>query len=782
MTMLDRPAESANTSSVEMMELLRGIWRRKFLILSLAIIFGAVAAFFVLRAKPSYTVEARVLIDNLETSFSRADVTEQNSAQRQFDERDIASQVAVIGSRDLAMRVIDDLKLAGQDEFDPMKQGVGTIGRLLILLGFRQDPAPKSLEQRAYDRFDSMLTVYPVPESKVIALRYTANDPGIAADAANRLAEIFVMSTRETQSEPTGRAREWLAQQIDILRKRVAESESAAETFRAKAGLIKGKEAMLGTEGLSELSTQITLAESARTEAQAKARAIRDLLENSGSVDASPDVLNSTLIQRLREQQVALERNLAELTVTYLSGHPKVIAVRNEIANVDRQIRREAMRIVEGLEDQAKISASREAAARASLAAAKAEASGNNQDEVELRALEREAAANRQLLETYLNRYADASSRQEIIAQPGYARIIQRADRPAVPTAPLVGPTIMIAALAGLAVGLGLAFLAEVMAMAGRAGGAAVRRQEPVMAPAMPPPQPQVQVQKPLVAEQPPPKQTVEKAAPVEPPPPPISKERQAAAIATTQPPLAERQPIVQPPPPLEVSDAVPALSEVPATHDLEQAYLHGRAPVTDSASSYATAISLVASWSENVRQSLGVQRLAVAGLGHTGPDTAAAAAALARALAMQGVSTLIVDAASHYPAIHTVFGIDDGQGLSDILLGQAQIDTIIRRDSVTSAHVLRAGSEPGELADLINSPRMDALLDAFGQVYSVVIIHCGDAANGARAMVRRCHGAILVAGGSSLVDAARLIEQWRQSGLRAVQFVRVDNRMRRAA
>ncbi len=100
----------------------------------------------------------------------------------------------------------------------------------------------------------------------------------------------------------------------------------------------------------------------------------------------------------------------------------------------------------------------------------------------------------------------------------------------------------------------------------------------------------------------------------------------------------------------------------------------------------------------------------------------------------------------------------------------------------MTSAHVLRAGREPEELAALINSPRMDALLDAFGQVYSVVIIHCGDAANGGRAMVRRSHGAILVAGGPSLVDAARLIEQWRNSGLRAVQFVRVDSRIRRAA
>ena len=767
MTMLDRPGEGTTTSSVEMMDLLRGLWRRKFLILALAIIFGAIAAFVVLRAKPSYTVEARVLIDNLETSYSRADVTEQASA-RVFDERDITSQVAVIGSRDLAMRVIETLGLAGKGEFDPMQDGIGMAGRILIMLGFREDPAPKSLEQRAYDRFDSQLTVYPVPNSKVIVVRYTANDPAIAADAANSLAEAFVTSTRESQSEPTGRAREWLAEQIEVLRKRVADSEAVAETFRAKAGLLKGKDATLGTEGLSELSTQITLAESARTEAEAKARAIRSLLENSGSVDASPDVLNSSLIQRLREQQVALERSLAELSVTYLSGHPKIVAVRNEIANVDRQVRREAMRIVEGLEDQARIAASREASLRASLAAAKAQASTSNQDEVTLRALEREAAANRQLLETYLNRYADASARQEIIAQPGYARIIQRADRPAVPSAPLIGPTILIASLAGLALGLGLAFLAEVIAMAGRAGGVSRRRLEPAMAPAL---AQQAEAQAPPAAGP----AIAGAAGPAEPPPPSISKARLAAAIAPA-PPLA-RQAAAQ-----ESVDLMPALSEVPATLDLDQAGQHGRSPVTDAASNYAIAMNLVASWSENVRQTLGVQRLAVAGLGETGPDTAAAATALARVLAMQGVSILIVDASAHFPALHTVFGIEDGEGLSDVLLGQAQIETTIRRDSITAAHILRAGTQPGELSNLAGSPRMDALLDAFGEVYDVVIVHCGDAANGARAMVRRCHGAILVAGGSSLVEAARLVEQWRQSGLRAVQFIRVNTRLRRVA
>ena len=62
--------------SVDLMDLLRGIWRRKLMVLLVTILFAGAAAFVVLRASPSYTVESQVLIDNLETPFSRAEPSE----------------------------------------------------------------------------------------------------------------------------------------------------------------------------------------------------------------------------------------------------------------------------------------------------------------------------------------------------------------------------------------------------------------------------------------------------------------------------------------------------------------------------------------------------------------------------------------------------------------------------------------------------------------------------------------------------------------------------------
>lgn len=739
-----------NASSVDMMDLLRGLWRRKWMILLITVLFASAAAFVVLRDKPSYTVEAQLLVDNLETPFSRAQPGEGADSRPTFDDRDILSQVSVLSSRDLGDRVIKDLGLAGKGEFDPARNGIGKISQVMIDLGFKPDPRLKSLDERAYDRYNSQLNIYQIKESKVIVIKYSALDPKVAADVANKLAETYVVSTREMQSEPTERARDWLAQQIEILQKKVVDSEAAAEEFRAQAGLLKGPQSTLGTQELSELNTQITLAEAARTEAQAKAKAIREMLDSSGSVDVSSDVLNSPFIQRLREQQITLQRSMAELSVTYLPGHPKMVSLRNELANVDQQLRSEALKIVAGLEDQARTTATREATLRASLNAAKAKASTSNLDDVKLRALERDAAANRTLLESFLNRYADASTRQEVTAQPGFARIIQRAVPPTNPSYPLKGPTIILATLAGLTLGIGLAFLAEVLRMAGGSRPMApVKEREPVLA-------------APLVLPAPVEEAPVEMAPVARPP---------VHAVAPQMPNFGTAPPGNQ-----------AILSEIPETSDLVKASAHAHQPLHDPSGSYAIAAGRIVTWLNNIRQSLGVQKLAITAIGETGPDSATATVALARIVATQGIGTLVIDADETRPSIHTICGIEAGKGLSDILLDEATIEAAVQRDTGSLAHILRAGTRAGELAEATSGPRFDTLIEAFAQIYPVIIIHCGGQSTSAPTLIRKCHAALLMAPGTRILDAARTIESWRQSGLRAVQFVRIGQPVRRAA
>ena len=322
--------------------------------------------------------------------------------------------------------------------------------RIAVALGFRSDPRRESAEERAYGRYSGGLNVYQIPQSKVIVIKYSSTDPK-GRRRCRQCARRNLRGLDPGIRVRTDRASAGMARLAD----RIAAPEGCRD--RSRGGRVSRPRRpaerhpihpqLPGIAGI-ELADRVGGSPACR-----RARQGEFDLRPAGArrkVDASTEALNSPLIQRLREQQAALSRSRAQLAITYLPSHPKLAAVQSEIANIDRQIRNEAMRIVDSLEDQAKIASSREATLRASLNAAKAKASGTNQDEVKLRALEREAAANRQLLETFLNRYTDASTRQDLIAQPGMARIIQRAAIPSSPSYPLTGPTVLLAALAGL--------------------------------------------------------------------------------------------------------------------------------------------------------------------------------------------------------------------------------------------------------------------------------------------------------------------------------------------
>lgn len=729
------PAPAAIT--INMADILRGIWRRKWMVILLTLAATAFSVFYVSNAKNLYTTEAKVLVDNLETPYERIQQGE-GSSRSEITETDILSQVAVLGSNDLANRVISQLNLQQRPEFNPTS--AGTVGKLFVKLGFKEDPALMTPEQRALKRLSDMLTVYQVPNSKVIVISYEAGDPATAAEVANTLAETYVTSTREAQSEPTERAREWLGGQIETLRQKVVESEKQAEQYRATAGLLKGTQSTLSSEALSELNTQIILASGQRAEAQAKAKAIREALE-SGNVDSSAEVLASPLIQRLREQQIGLRRQVSELSVTYLPGHPKMIAAQNDLQDLNRQIRAEALKIVKGLEDQADIAKTREASLRANLNAAKATASESNINDVRLRELEREAAANREILEALLNRYTDANARNSLAAQPGMARIIQRASVPSNPSYPRKGPTIILALIGGLGFGLGLAFLFEIMAAAGRIGASAA---QPSYGPTPSVP---------------------------EPPQPSFATVPPAPDLSKILPQLA---PV---PPPSDGSGLpMPVLCQIPSITDTETAIVRAFEVVSKPNSEYALAIRQLTGWATSARQALGVRSIALGTCAGASLESGTAALALARSLAVGATRVIIVDTARGGQQIESISGMSTGPGIAEILVGDAKFADLISTDGASSVHVLRAGNAIDYASQFFSTNRMDAILKSLESSYDVVVINLGNLDQPARQLARFSQAGIILAAPFHAAEVARIAGEWRQAGLRSVQYLQIGS------
>jgi uncharacterized protein involved in exopolysaccharide biosynthesis/Mrp family chromosome partitioning ATPase len=413
-------------------------WRRIVLV---ALAVTAAAFAYTMLASPKYKSEARLLIETRESVYTRSN-TGPDADRSLLDEEGVTSQVQVITASELLKDVADKLKLAGRSEFDPAAD-ISLPSRLLIMVGLLNDPSEMPPEERVLAALREKLNVYRVEKSRVIVIEASSKDPQLAAAIPNAIADAYIAVNTAAKLEVNNTATAWLEPEIADLRNKVRDAERKVAEYRSSSDLLTGQNnTTLAAQQLSDFSTELSRVKAARSTAEARAAAIRDALKNGAALDTMPEVLSSALIQRLRERQVQLKADIADLSTTLLDGHPKIKALRSQLADLDRQIRVEAEKVMSGLVNEAVAAKFRETELTADLNRIKAESARAGGEEVELRALEREANAQRELLESYLTRYREATARNERNYLPADARVFSRADVPSEPYAPKKIPII----------------------------------------------------------------------------------------------------------------------------------------------------------------------------------------------------------------------------------------------------------------------------------------------------------------------------------------------------
>jgi len=413
---------------------------------------------------PRYKSEARILVDGRENVFLRPN-GERNEERTSLDAEAVTSQVQLMLSRDLAREIIKKNKLASRPEFDPVLQGVSPLKLLLPLLGIGRDPFSLTPEERVLDAYYDRFTAYAVDKSRVIVIEFQSSDPDLAARVANSIAEGYLVLQQNARQEQAKAASQWLSGEIDNLRKKVSEAESRVEDFRSKSSLFVGtNNTTLSNQQMGELNTQLNNARALKSDAESKARLIREMLQSGKPIESS-EVVNSELIRRLSEQRVTLRGQLAEQSSTLLDNHPRIKELKAQLADLDRQIRDEASKLSRSLDNDARIASGRVEGLSASLEQLKMQATSTNGNDVQLRALEREAKAQRDLLESYLAKYREANTRENIDAAPADGRIISRASVSNVPAYPKKLPVALIATLATLMLSAGAIVTGELLRM-----------------------------------------------------------------------------------------------------------------------------------------------------------------------------------------------------------------------------------------------------------------------------------------------------------------------------
>jgi succinoglycan biosynthesis transport protein ExoP len=688
----------------------RALVRKKWWVLGPALAIAALTFVGVNLVTPKYKSEARILIEGRENVFFRPDAEKTAERDRTIDPEAITSQVQLALSRDVARQVIKALKLGELPEFDPALRGVSLLRYSLGFLGLAKDPLSMTPEERVLEAYYERLAVFPVDKSRVIAIEFQSSDPELAASVVNSVADNYIAIQQGARQDQTRAASKWLAGEIDGMRKRVAEAEAKVEELRSKTNQYIGtNNTTLSSQTLGESNRDLAAARSQKNELESKARFIRDLLKRGATLE-SADVINSDRIRQLNQQRVTLKGQLAEQSATLLDNHPRIKELKANIADLDKTIRDEAGLLARSFENDAQIASARVDQLQRGLDQLKQQASSTNGQDIELRALEREAKAQRDLLESYLAKYREASARDSLGAVPGDARIISRAAVSNTPFFPKKMPIVLIATLATLFLGAGFITTGELLAgNVYRAEGVPVAELvEPVMTQSEP----------------------AVSAAPAE----PKAKRRWIPAALSKASPVAT-SPAAAPVEAIEPAEAAPA--PPPATEG---------ETVPDGVTVADIALAVLESGDMG-------KRIAVLGAG-ANVGTTATAVALARALA-RSARVVLVDLSLDRPNLAAITMDPGAPGIADLVRGTASFAQIITRDRFSRAQVVPAGRVGLDAASVYRSDRLAGAVDALARTYDHVIIDAG-AAPGVPAdrIARLAPCAVMVAGGIAAASA----------------------------
>ncbi len=470
---LRRVTRDSSGDDLDWVRLGRTLWRRKLFLLGFMVIVLGLTAAYVSRMPPAYESEALVMLNDrpAQTVPDIPDVLVGSPPT----EDSLASQLLLIKSRSMAERLVDQLNLHLLPEFNPaLRPSTADFAAWLdparLIPAWLLDHLPKAWadtlmttssgaemtdqQQAALLRSEIIQAVMdnilaePANRSTVIGLKFISTDPALAALGANTLARLYMSEQLEDKQTASRRAGEFLTHEIERLRASVASAEQAVQDYRRQHGLAG---AAPDQQQLTELTTQLVISRSDRAQSEAKLRQVERLLSSGADLTQAAQLLDLPVLTELRARELELNRQRAELSSEYGPRHPQMLNLEAELKSLQDRKEGEIRQIAQRLKDEVQVGRSREATLESNIDGLKSQLSEHNEAEIGLEALQREATADRDLLETYINRAKEITSQQK--AQEPDARVISRAALPDEPTYPrrklIFGVALVSALLAG---------------------------------------------------------------------------------------------------------------------------------------------------------------------------------------------------------------------------------------------------------------------------------------------------------------------------------------------
>lgn len=394
-------------------QLLSTVWRARYLIAATTLAGGIAAALVALSIPKLYYSSAELLIDPRDLKLVERELTPSNIP---FDATlaIVENQMRIMTSRAVTSKVIEQMGLDADPEFngtEPPRGVIGFIGELFALGG---DSDPAVLRVRAMETLWDRLSVDRAEKSFVVNVTAASQDPQKAADIANRVTSSYIAFQEKLQAGTANTASGELSSRLGELGDKVRESERAVEKFRAENDLLDAQGRLIGDEELLRLNDQLSGARAGTIALNARAASVSRLTADDVVSGTLPEQVNSTILADLRGQHAALKQQRDALAIKLGPRHPDRLALDSQIESARQEIVAEVRRINSSIQVELKRAVQTEQDLAARLAQVKARQSASKGDLVRLRELERQAAADRAIYEAYLLRARETGEQSNI--------------------------------------------------------------------------------------------------------------------------------------------------------------------------------------------------------------------------------------------------------------------------------------------------------------------------------------------------------------------------------
>jgi len=445
----------------------RDLWRvivkRKWVLIAVFLIVLVTALVATMMATPIYRATVTLKIEREASKvidFKGGSVMPEEAGDLEF----YRTQYELLKSRSLAERVVEELKL-GQGAAATMAVSVpwwsGLFRRPTEEVGKTTAEAPSpeagtssSPNAAATGAFQGALTVEPIRNSRLVRVLFNSPDPKLAADALNALAKNFIAVNLERRYEASSYAKTFLEEQLAQTKAKLEDSERALVEFQRDQQIINVDEKQnVLAQTLAAYNATVAKAGEERLRAEALYNEFKD------NPESSPQMIDNKSMAALREQRTKLQVNYQDQLRIYKPSFPKMLQLKAAIDEIDKTIHEETDVVRRSIEGAYKVAVQQEASVKAKLEASKKDVLDLQGRSIRYNVLKREVDTNRSLYDGLLQRL------KEVGVQAGVGTnnvtVVDSALVPGAPFKPDLTLNLLLAAVLGLALGVGLVFFLE---------------------------------------------------------------------------------------------------------------------------------------------------------------------------------------------------------------------------------------------------------------------------------------------------------------------------------